>query len=149
VAVAQHRMAERLTPPDLQQQVLDVVEHLDGGGRVVDGRRERPDGDVDQDAEGEGRVLLDGPLPPEGEHAPQAPPQGRWRRPVDLDQDGPVGDEVADRVRQVEDAVAPAGQGQQPARVDRLDGLRLQDGQPLDHAAAGAGDRGRHRHRPQ
>ena len=98
---------------------------------------------------------------------PRRPP------PVDLDQPAPGGHEVTDRVQQDEDVVVPAGQGQQPADVDRLDGARPRGpdhrrgtGRPVPRPAVarprgrrlGARrpwntrrvvDRRRHRHRPQ
>ena len=46
-----------------------MVDHLDRRRRVVDGRRECSDRDVDEDPEGERRVLVDRPLDPERESA--------------------------------------------------------------------------------
>ena len=39
--------------------LAQMVEDLHGGRRIVDGRRQRPDRDVDHDADREGRILLD------------------------------------------------------------------------------------------
>ena len=50
-----------------------MVDHLDGRRRVVDGRRERADRDVDEDPQREGRVLVDRPLDPEREPAGETP----------------------------------------------------------------------------
>ena len=54
---------------DQTQRVSQVVEHLDGGGGVVDGGRQRADRDVDHDPDREGGILLDRPLDSERDHA--------------------------------------------------------------------------------
>ena len=56
---------------DEAKQVLEVVEHLHRRRRVVHGRGQRADRDVDHDPDGERRVLLDRPLDAEGDHRPQ------------------------------------------------------------------------------
>ena len=93
--------------PISANRVLEMVDHLHRRGRVVDGRRERPDRDVDEDPEREGRVLLDRPLDPERDGAGQpALRHARERgRPVYLEQDGVRRDEVTDSVAQHDHSV--------------------------------------------
>jgi hypothetical protein len=67
----------RVAGGELDEQRLDPVERLDRGRRVVDRRRQRADGDVDEHAERERRVLVDRPLAREHEHAPGQIPVGR------------------------------------------------------------------------
>ena len=55
---------------DLRQEMLEMVDRDDGGRRVVDRGRERLRGDVDDDAEREGGILVD--LPLGGERNPVA-----------------------------------------------------------------------------
>ena len=45
-----------------------MVEHLHGGGGIVDRGRQRLDGDVDHDPDRERGILLDRALHPEGDH---------------------------------------------------------------------------------
>jgi hypothetical protein len=47
-----------------------MVDHLHRRRRVVDGGRQRPDRDVDEDPKREGRVLVDRPLDPERANLP-------------------------------------------------------------------------------
>ena len=94
------------------QQLLEVVEHLDGRRRVVHRRRQRPDRDVDHDPDGEAGVLVDRPLDAEGDEAAELPLGVRRDVAVDLHQHAARGDEVADRLPQDEHAVvlvAPSG----------------------------------------
>ena len=110
-------------PDDQPEEILQVVEHLDGRRRVVDGRGEGADCDVDHDPDGESRILLDGPLDAERDH--RAKPLVRvrpWIAPVQLDQHGPGGDEIADRVAQHHEAVVVSRPRSEPADVDRLNG---------------------------
>ena len=46
------------------EDALHRVEHLNGGGRIVDRRRERPQADVGQQPEREQRILADAPARP-------------------------------------------------------------------------------------
>ena len=59
------------SPAESQQQIRDLIERLNGGCRIVDGRRERFDGDVDQQSERILRVLIEGPFLPQLEGSPQ------------------------------------------------------------------------------
>ena len=61
-----------------------MVEHLHRGRRVVDCRGQRLDGDVDEDPQREGRVLLDRALAAEGEQLAQAGPPAGGLPAVDL-----------------------------------------------------------------
>ena len=99
-----------------------MVEHLNGGRRVVDGGGEGADGDVDQHAQGERRILLDRALDAECETVGQAPfgdlrkGQGRVR----FEHDRPARDEVADAVGQHDHRVVAGRPLEQPFVVDRL-----------------------------
>ena len=50
---------------------MKLVDGEHGRRRIVDGRRQRLDRDIDQDAEGKGRILLDGAFGPERDGRPQ------------------------------------------------------------------------------
>jgi hypothetical protein len=50
------------------QGFAEMIQHLNSSGRVVDGRGERSDRDVDHDADREGRILIDRSLDPERDH---------------------------------------------------------------------------------
>ena len=65
-AIGQVRLAHE------PEQVLEVIQHLHGRRRVVHGRRERADRDVDHDPDRERRILLDRPLDTERDHRAQA-----------------------------------------------------------------------------
>ena len=49
-------------PAHTAQEVMDLVNRQDRGGRIVDGRGERLGGDIDHNPEGKSRVLLHGPF---------------------------------------------------------------------------------------
>jgi len=98
-----------------------VVEHLDRGGRVVHRGRQREVRDVDHDPDRERGILLDRPLGPEGDHPAQPAFRPVRRLAVDLDQGRPDRDEVADDVREHEEAPVPAGPADEARAVDRLD----------------------------
>ena len=66
--------------PDHPQHFPEVVEDLHGGGRIVHGRRERPNCDVDHDADREPRILLDRALDAERDHVRELPLVERARR---------------------------------------------------------------------
>ena len=114
---------------DHREDVLEVVEHLDGGGRVVDRGRQRPDRDVDQDPQREGRVLLEGALDAQRHHALQPPlgALGVRHGPVDLEEDPAGRHEVAHGV--LEDHDAPgARRPADHAPSGRRPGSRRDDG---------------------
>src|SRR5579872_4416846 len=50
----------QITLADRAQHAVKLIDRQHGGGRVVDRRRQRPDGDVDHDPKRKGRILIDG-----------------------------------------------------------------------------------------
>ena len=56
---------------DQPKQTVKLVDGEHGRRRIVDGRRQRLDRDIDQDAEGKGRILLDSAFGPERDRRPQ------------------------------------------------------------------------------
>ena len=58
---SRHAPAREPPPAEADEEVLDLVEGLDRGGRVVDRRRQRADRDVDEQADRVLRVLLERP----------------------------------------------------------------------------------------
>jgi hypothetical protein len=84
---------------------LEIVDDLDGRGRVVDRGGERSAGDVDHHADGEGRILLDRALLPEGDHPFQIASGVRgWGEAPDLEEGRLVVDEIAHAVMEHERA---------------------------------------------
>ena len=118
---------DRECVPISAERVLEVVDHLDGGRRVVDGRRQRPDRDVDEDPEREGRILVDRPLDPERDPARQ-PPLGnpRERRRARAPRAGPRSEETKSPTpwRHHDDRVVVGRPGEQALVVDCLDRSR-------------------------
>ena len=64
-------LAAQVPQPDHPQQAVQLVDGQHRRRRIVDGRRQRLDRDVDQDAEGEGRILLHRALGSEHDGLPQ------------------------------------------------------------------------------
>ena len=64
-------LAAQMPAADRQQQPVQLVDGEGGRCRVIDRRRQRLVGNIHQDAEGKGRVLLNGPFRPEGDRRPQ------------------------------------------------------------------------------
>ncbi len=98
---------------------MDLVQGQDGGGRVVDRRRERFRGDVDHDAEREGRVLLQGAFLAHGDRPAEGLPAGRRLVRIDVEQGIPDGHVVADLRHQLDDRVRRRGQLDQAFPVER------------------------------
>ena len=72
---------------DLAKQVLEVVDHLHRGRRIVHRRRQRTDRDVDHDPHRERGILLDRALDTERDHRAQLRLGSRvGRSAVDLDE---------------------------------------------------------------
>ena len=100
-----------------------MVDHLHGGRRVVDRRRERLDRDVDHDPHGEGGILLDRPLDAEDDHPskPVLVPLAVGLTAVDADHRRTGGNEVPGGVVEHERATTLLGEADEPRGVDRLD----------------------------
>ena len=103
-----HAADVQVAPTHPQEEVLDLVERLHGGRRVVDRGRQRLDGDVHQEPDRVLRVLLERPIGPELDRPPE--PLGRRRRAgaVDPQDRHPVHHGVADGDRHDDDEVASA-----------------------------------------
>ena len=131
---------------DLAKQVLEVVDHLHGGRRIVHRRRQRADRDVDHDPHRERRILLDRALDTERDHRAQlrCSAAGSAARPVDLDERRACRDEVADRMAKDDEALVRVRPAPEPVHVDRLD--RAAALHPHDeHRLARCGDTARER----
>ena len=109
---------------ELDQECLDPVEGLHGGGGVVDGRRQRADGDVDEHSQGERRVLIDRSLPGHDEHA--ARQRGLRIGPGAADAEHmAAGDDVfADQRHDLDETARSLGHAQQRGPVDGGDDRR-------------------------
>ena len=75
-----HAPVVQAAAADVAEEVMDLVDGQDRGGRVVDRRREPLGGDVHDDPEREGRVLLQGAFLAEGDRLAQRV-RRRARRP--------------------------------------------------------------------
>ena len=115
--VAQDVVVQMAQAHDAQHPV-QLVDRHHRGGRVVDRRRQGLDGDVDQDAQGEGRVLL---------HRALGAERDRGTQPLVVDGDGAAvqakqrlvdREEVADLRHELDVAVGLAGQRHQARQVD-------------------------------
>ena len=117
---------ETWSAADQSERVLEVIDHLNGGRRIVDSRRQRPDRDIDENPEREGRVLVDRPLDPERDSARQPPLRHPLERchAVHLEQNRTGGNEVADSVRHHENRIVVGSPREQALVVDRLDRAR-------------------------
>ena len=80
-----------MTPADGAQQSVELVDREHGSGGIVDRARERLDRDVDDHAEGESGVLLDGALQPHGNGSAQAGVVAATAPPCSLKSVSPVG----------------------------------------------------------
>ena len=80
----------QMTPADGAQQAVELVERQHGGGGIVDGARQRLDRDVDDDAEGEGGILLDGALGAHGDGRAQVVSLAAAAPPCSLKSVSPV-----------------------------------------------------------
>ena len=99
---------------------MQAVDHLDGGRHLVDGRGQGLRADVDELADAEGRVLVEGPRPAQVE-AGEDPPVDGWAAAVHREDDSSRGDVLADSRQQLDHAPVLGGQTNQPRPVDRED----------------------------
>ena len=106
---------------ELDEQRLDAVERLDRGRRVVDRGRQRADGDVDEHADRERRVLVDRPLAREHEHAPRQRGVGRGLAVADPEHHLARAEVLADHRDDLHEAAGLLGEAQQRGAVDRGD----------------------------
>jgi hypothetical protein len=62
--VSQRKSSANLEAPaaEAHQEVADLIECLDGGGRIVDGQRQRSDRNVHEEADRVFRILIKGAL---------------------------------------------------------------------------------------
>jgi hypothetical protein len=128
--------AGQAPPGEQDQQVFDPIDDVHRRGRVIDGRREGLDGDVDQDAQRERWVLLDRAFGAEGDHAPHRALAEMPSPAVDLQDHGPGRDVIADGLRQDEQAVLALPDGDQAAHCHRQDHAALaRVAQPLRRCA--------------
>jgi hypothetical protein len=100
---------------------VELVDRLQGGGRVVDAGGEGPVGDVGELAEAEGHVLLHGPLPAELDGGDQALVLRSVGPAEDLEQRRAGGHEVADPRDQSQDAAGLGGPPDQGPLVHQHD----------------------------
>ena len=106
---------------ELDEQRLDPVERLDRGRRVVDRGRQRADGDVDEHADRERRVLVDRPLAREHEHAPGERRVGVGAAVADPEHDAARAEVLADHRDHLDEAAGLVREAQQRGAVDRGD----------------------------
>ena len=100
VGAGELRARVEIGPPDVAENLSDVVEDLDGGRGVVHGGRERPVRDVDHHPQRERRVLVEGALVAERDHSLELLGGSRAElASVDKHQHFTCLHEVADRVR--------------------------------------------------
>ena len=114
-------MVADVEPPgaELRQQVVELVDGHDRRGRIIDRRRERLDGDIDQDAERKGRVLVHRPLALQDHRTKQAPVAHGGGGLEELEERGATADEIARRRHEHHERVGAAGFGDQAGRVER------------------------------
>ena len=79
------------------QEVLELVDRLDRRRRVVDRRRQRLDGDIDEKPDRIFRVLLEGPFAPETDGAEERVLRQRRSRTMDAQKNRALDQRVADR----------------------------------------------------
>ena len=120
----QHDVGPQVPPPEHAQQSLHLVDREHGRRRIVDRRRERLEPDVDQDAEGEHRILLERPLGSEGHVGAQRLVGDRRRATVQHEQRLVGRDEVADLRHELDHAVVLPRQGDERRQIDRQHDLR-------------------------
>ena len=135
-----HAPRREVHPAEAEQEVLHLVEGLHGGRGVVDGRRERLDRDVHEDADRVLGVLLERALRPEPDEPPQ-PALGHGPPPaVDAQERHAVDERVADRPRHRDDRPFPPGERDEALHVDGLDdrgAAAVEDDLPLRRQLVG------------
>ena len=102
----------------LDEQRLDAVDRLHRRRRVVHRRRQRADGDVDEHAQRERRILVHGPLAREHQHTPRERRVGLPLR-AEQPQRGVGPDVLADRGHDLDERAGLVRQPEQHAPIDR------------------------------
>jgi hypothetical protein len=64
-------LVAQVSPADIPKQMVKLIDGEHGGRRIIDRLGQRLDRNVDDDAEGESGILLDGALTPERDRSPQ------------------------------------------------------------------------------
>ena len=104
------------TPADAQQQVLQAVDDLDGGRHLVDRRGQGLGGDVDELADAERRVLVEGARPGPGRGRRGGAASSGGVPPCTAKTGAAGGHVLADPWQQLDDAVVLGCQPDQPWR---------------------------------
>src|SRR5262245_58233900 len=102
----------KMPPAGHAQQALQLIDGEHGGRRVVDGLRQRLDGDVDDDAKGEQGILLDGALGAERDRAPQSRLVDRAGAAIEQEEGFAHADEIAHARHEFDDPVRPSRFGE-------------------------------------
>ena len=114
-------MPADVEPPqaELRQELVELVDGHDRRGGIIDRRRERLEGEVDQDAERKGRVLVHRPLVRQDHRAEQALLAHGGGGLEELEQRSATAHEVARGGDEHDEGVGAASFGNQAGHVER------------------------------